>query len=414
MEEQKVQDPNNDPQSKDEILNPISSSSSSNSTQQQQQQQKESVEEEELKRLLVPDVRDLPLTPSSAVESNFVPYFAPAMSKRFSLTKLAQRVAESKGASSAARSSSAAKGITIGKKRPRDVTPNVAPSKKGKSASDSKGKGTMFPPEAKKKATGEIVTPPSKEDNKAAGVMVARDGTSANPIAALGPRATMLRSSATTEKILESAIPPFDKKEMEKLDLDQVVSKFFHIIGQAVVVGSSLASRGRELRDEVTLQQGRAASLEGKMARAQKFADDLEGRMDELKVREQQVTEELSKVKDDREAIAEKLVKLEMVVVELRSKEAHSKKLAIEEFKSSDDFQEAVVAAASKYFGEGFDFCKRQIAYHHPDLGIDLEGMSIDCDLIKEEEEAEEKEEEENKEKGEEKGDTSPSLLKHL
>ncbi|GFY86272.1 related to AP2 6l [Actinidia rufa] len=79
MEEQKVQDPNKDPQSKDEILNPISSSSSSNSTQQQQQQQqqKESVEEEELKRLLVPDVRDLPLTPSSAVESNFVPYFAP-------------------------------------------------------------------------------------------------------------------------------------------------------------------------------------------------------------------------------------------------------------------------------------------------------------------------------------------------
>ncbi|PSS31227.1 Protein Simiate like [Actinidia chinensis var. chinensis] len=74
MEEQKVQDPNNDPQSKDEILNTISSSSSSNSTQQQQ---KELVEEEELKRLLVPDVRDLPLTPSSAVETNFVPYFAP-------------------------------------------------------------------------------------------------------------------------------------------------------------------------------------------------------------------------------------------------------------------------------------------------------------------------------------------------
>ena len=76
MEEQKVQDTNNDPQTKDEILNPNSCSSSSNSTQQQQQQ-KESVEEEELKGLLVPDVRDLPLTPTSAVESNFVPYFAP-------------------------------------------------------------------------------------------------------------------------------------------------------------------------------------------------------------------------------------------------------------------------------------------------------------------------------------------------
>ncbi|PSR99559.1 Protein Simiate like [Actinidia chinensis var. chinensis] len=81
MEEPKVQDANNDPQSTDEKLNPISSSSSSSSSSSnstEQLQQPESVEdEEELKRLLVPDVRDLPLIPPSAVESNFVPYFAP-------------------------------------------------------------------------------------------------------------------------------------------------------------------------------------------------------------------------------------------------------------------------------------------------------------------------------------------------
>ncbi|KAL5557820.1 hypothetical protein UlMin_034031 [Ulmus minor] len=34
------------------------------------------VKDEELHKLLVPDVRDLPLEPSSAVESNFVSYFA--------------------------------------------------------------------------------------------------------------------------------------------------------------------------------------------------------------------------------------------------------------------------------------------------------------------------------------------------
>lgn len=34
-------------------------------------------EEEELQRLLLPDVRDLPQTPPSAVQSNFVSYFAP-------------------------------------------------------------------------------------------------------------------------------------------------------------------------------------------------------------------------------------------------------------------------------------------------------------------------------------------------
>ena len=70
---------NNDPQSTDEKLNPISSSSSSNSIEQLQQPEsvEEEEDEEELKRLLVPDVRDLPLIPPSAVESNFVPYFAP-------------------------------------------------------------------------------------------------------------------------------------------------------------------------------------------------------------------------------------------------------------------------------------------------------------------------------------------------
>ena len=62
--------------------------------------------------------------------------------------------------------------------------------------------------------------------------------------------------------------------------------------------------------------------------------------------------------------------------------------------------------ATSKYFCEGVDFYKRQLHRHHPDL----EGMGIDLNLIKEEEEVEEnkEKEEENKEKGEEKGKTSP------
>ncbi|GFS32985.1 hypothetical protein Acr_00g0025730 [Actinidia rufa] len=84
---------------------------------------------------------------------------------------------------------------------------------------------------------------------------------------------------------------------------------------------------------------------------------------------------------------------------------ALTKKIAIEEFKSSEDFQEAVEATASKYFGEGFDIYKRQIAHHNPDLGFDLEGMSIDHNLLKEEEAEEEKNK--NMEKGEENGDTS-------
>ncbi|XP_050267740.1 uncharacterized protein LOC126712456 isoform X1 [Quercus robur] len=38
-------------------------------------------EQDSLHRILVPDVRDLPLTPPSAIESNFVSYFAPDFTK---------------------------------------------------------------------------------------------------------------------------------------------------------------------------------------------------------------------------------------------------------------------------------------------------------------------------------------------
>ena len=61
------------------------------------------------------------------------------------------------------------------------------------------------------------------------------EGTSASPGTALEPRASMLRSPSTEEKLLEGMIPPLDKEEVEKLDLDQVVSKFFHIVSQVTV-----------------------------------------------------------------------------------------------------------------------------------------------------------------------------------
>ncbi|GFY91188.1 hypothetical protein Acr_07g0013840 [Actinidia rufa] len=157
------------------------------------------------------------------------------------------------------------------------------------------GQGTTSPPEAKRKATWKFATPPSKEeDNKAASVVAAKEGTSTNLITSLGPRATILKSSTTTKKFLENVIPPFDKEE--------------------------------------------AASLEGEITQAYKFASDLEGQMAELKVQEQQTAEELTKARDNREAIVEKLAKLEVVVAELRNNEARSKRLAIEEFQSSNDF----------------------------------------------------------------------------
>ena len=84
----------------------------------------------------------------------------------------------------------------------------------------------------------------------------------------------------------------------------------------------------------------------------------------------------------------EAVVWLDMEVAELKKNKALAKKKAVKEYKSLDDFQEAVESVASKYFDEGFNFCKRQLAHHHPNLGIDLDGMSLDHDLLEEEKEA--------------------------
>ena len=96
------------------------------------------------------------------------------------------------------------------------------------------------------------------------------------------------------------------------------------------------------------------------------------------------------------------------IVARLEAEMVVLKKNVIAEFKASNEFQEAVEFIASRYFDEGFDFCKRQISRFHPDL--DIQSMGIEADMLEEEEddgEEGEKEEEQEKEEGE-KGDTSP------
>ncbi|GFZ01053.1 hypothetical protein Acr_14g0006880 [Actinidia rufa] len=137
------------------------------------------------------------------------------------------------------------------------------------------------------------------------------------------------------------------------------------------------------------------------MVQAQNRTIDLERIMAEFAVQEKKASDEL-KAKSDA------LARLEEEVAELKKNEALAKKKAVEEYKASKDFQEAVENASSKYFGEGFDFCKRQLARHHPNLGIDLDNMGLGHDLL-EEEEAEEREREEKEEN--KKGEESPFSL---
>ena len=53
------------------------------------------------------------------------------------------------------------------------------------------------------------------------------------------------------------------------------------------MLGSSLAVRSREAREQASLQEGRAASMETEIARLQKVAADLEQQLAESRAREQ-------------------------------------------------------------------------------------------------------------------------------
>ena len=103
------------------------------------------------------------------------------------------------------------------------------------------------------------------------------------------------------------------------------------------------------------------------MTCTQNLAVDLEKQLAELRVQGQQIIDELQKTKED----------WDVTVARLEKEMAELKKKAIEEYKSLDDFQEAVEFTASKYFGEGFDFCKRQIVRLH--LNLDIQDMRIDA-----------------------------------
>ncbi|GFY85300.1 hypothetical protein Acr_04g0000380 [Actinidia rufa] len=102
-------------------------------------------------------------------------------------------------------------------------------------------------------------------------------------------------------------------------------------------------------------------------------ATELEKQVVELGIREQQAADELEKLKGEYDTIVEGLKK-----------------------------EEEVEKATSKYFGEGFDLCKKQVRRLHPKLNI--EDLEIDDELANKGKEEDGEEEKEN----EEKGNTSP------
>ncbi|GFS45436.1 hypothetical protein Acr_00g0096010 [Actinidia rufa] len=278
-----------------------------------------------------------------------------------------------------------AKGVIIGEKRPERASP-ARPAKRERFDDGSKGKGVVISPEGKKKATSARLAKPRPLQPLLLLVL----GKVLRPILALSwaPRLLCWVARRWLRSCYGGVILPVDKKKVEKLTLDQTATKLFHVIGQALVLSSSLAVRSREVGEQASLKEERAASMETKIARLQKVAADLEQQLAESRAREHQANDNLAKAKSDRDSLSDKFGRSGVLVNELREALNKSKEFAVEEFKSSLEFMVAVEDSASKYFGEGFNFCKVQLRRHHSDLAIDLDGTVVDQDLLAEQDEA--------------------------
>ncbi|GFY87566.1 hypothetical protein Acr_05g0012050 [Actinidia rufa] len=93
---------------------------------------------------------------------------------------------------------------------------------------------------------------------------------------------------------------------------------------------------------------------------------------------------ELKRMKEDHNAT---MARLDKEMTEIKAESVLAKNSAIEEYKDSDDFYEAVEWEASQFYGKGFDMCKKQIRCLHPEL--DIQDLQINTDLVEEEEEEE-------------------------
>ncbi|GFY89327.1 hypothetical protein Acr_06g0012670 [Actinidia rufa] len=174
-----------------------------------------------------------------------------------------------------------------------------------------------------------------------------------------------------------------DKEKVDRLTFDQVVTKFLHVLGQGVILGSSLAVRSRDFAKCALNQKVVAESAEMEMVRAQNRAIELEGAFAEEKAKGKKLAE-------DADARDKVIARLEARISELEKSQSLTQGRIIAAFKESDDFLKAVRGSTSSYFGDGFDFCKRQLAHQYPDLGVDLEDVEMDHEfLAKEEDEAE-------------------------
>ncbi|XP_057496282.1 uncharacterized protein LOC130781195 [Actinidia eriantha] len=195
--------------------------------------------------------------------------------------------------------------------------------------------------------------------------------------------ASAIKDPAVATKLARSTLFLADMEMTDKMGLDEVAAQFYHVHTQALVFGSSLVEQVRRLREGVETRDVTISSLKGEFEQARREALIYQKRVAEIK--------------DDKENVAAAKAlfdlareKLEKEVAELKRKEKevaeavveHAKMLAVTEFKASEEYGAALTLEASRYYGEGFDLCKKQIKLRFPDLDID--NMEIDPNLAEE------------------------------
>ncbi|GFZ00417.1 hypothetical protein Acr_14g0000530 [Actinidia rufa] len=172
----------------------------------------------------------------------------------------------------------------------------------------------------------------------------------------LGPGAWMMSSALVVQKILNVVILYANKDKVDKFTTDELVTKSFHALGSHARI--SLTLRNQEHQNDLDFQIACTNSVELELVKAQNRAPKAESQLVELG---EQTAKSGAELKDKFKAMA----RLEAEVAELTRKLALAKKLILEDFKSSDDFKDAVT---------------------HPNVGVDMASMKMDADLVEKEE----------------------------
>ena len=151
------------------------------------------------------------------------------MSKKISPEKLVQLAEGFKSASSVARSTPAVKGISIGEKCPREDVSEISPQQEG--LKGKRGNATARGQE-EGKIHDDVQRDGEQGSNTSSGSW---GGHLSQTWQRLKAQSLHVGESRRGKELLEEVIPPVDKEEVKKLDLEWAISRLFCGVGEVII-----------------------------------------------------------------------------------------------------------------------------------------------------------------------------------